>query len=683
MRTAVALALVLPALAFAQDFTVGDFHVRLAAAPFSIAVARTHELLPARAGLATFRAGRARETVKESFGRFAFDQKLEAAWTAWDLAGPPAVDARGALTFTAHLKGEGAGEAGTLAVAVAPAGDGTLTIEARAEGVDANRLWIAYPSDASEGLLGLGERYDRVRQDGKRIPIWTSEQGIGRSDHPVLPFTGATTDTYFPVPYYMSTRGHGVLVDGTARSVFDLRVAPRADRIGIEVWDRAARLVLFDGPTPRDVLRRLTARTGRPRRLPDWAFGVWLGVQGGTAHVLEHLARVKAAGAPVDAVWVQDWLGGRNSLFGYDVLYHWSADPKLYPDLGATIARLHGEGVKFLGYFNSFIEPSFPEFAECARNNWLVTGRDGKPWTAMISTFRGGLLDLSNEGARAYMAGKLRAALKLGLDGWMADFGEWLPWDAGLASPEGGRLWHNRYPIEWARLNREAGLAERPDGDFVIFARSGFAGSGRWLDLVWAGDQNTSWKTDDGLPTVIPAGLSLGLSGAPLYHFDAGGFTSLVSLPRGEELFMRWVEAAACSPVLRTHEGYWRQMNVQADSSPRVLAHFAKMAQLHARLQPAIVAAAREASESGMPILRHLWLEHPDDATALGVEDEWLLGRDVLAAPVVTKGAAARRVYFPAGRWRHWATGAVTEGPAWATVAAPLGQPPLFVRAQP
>jgi len=417
--------------------------------------------------------------------------------------------------------------------------------------------------------------------------------------------------------------------------------------------------------------------------LPDWAFGVWLGVQGGTAHVLEHLQHVKAAGAPVDALWVQDWLGGRSTPFGYDVLYHWSADPKLYADLGGTIARLHGEGVRFLGYFNSFLEPHFPEFADCAKRGFLVKDASGQPWTAQISTFKCGLVDLSNPDARAYLADRLRAALKLGLDGWMADFGEWLPWDGKIAAPEGAALWHNRYPVEWERLNREAALAERPDGDFVIFGRSGYTGSGRWMDFVWAGDQNTDWKTDDGLPTVIPAGLSLGISGGPLFHFDAGGFTSLVSLPRGEELFMRWVEAAACSPLLRTHEGYWRQLNMQADSNPRVLAHFAAMANLHRRIQPAIVRAAREAAQDGMPVMRHLYLAYPEDPQTVAIEDEYLLGDGVLAAPVVQKGATTRRMYFPRGRWKHWSTQVEHDGPGWDTVPAPLGQPPLWLRVSP
>lgn len=673
------LLLVLSGLAEAGSHTVGPFTVQVDDKPLRVSVAAGgRTLLPSRDALGLLKVGRASATVKSTFGKFSFDQDLEAMAGAWDLASEEATATGVRLSANLRQKADGP-SSGLVSVTIEPAGEGTLALTVAA-GDPANRLWISYPGADNESFLGLGERYDRVRQDGRRLPVWTSEQGIGRSNFPILPFTGNLTDTYFPVPFYMSSRGHGVLVDSPARTVWDFRVAPRQDRVAVEVWDRQATLVLFDGPRPADVLRRLTARTGRPRPMPDWAFGVWLGAQGGPAKVLKHLENVRGAGAPVDVLWCQDWLGGKASLVGYDVDYHWSADLNHYPDLGGMIAKLHAQGIKFMGYFNTFIEPRFPEFAEVQAKNWLVTDASGKPWTPMISTFRAGLLDITNPAAQEYMKGKMREALKLGLDGWMSDFGEWLPWDGRVHGAGGAPLWHNRYPVEWARITREACLAERPNGDFVIFARSGFAHSAKYLDLVWAGDQNTSWKADDGLPSVIPAGLSLGLSGVPLWHFDAGGYTSLVSPPRNEELFMRWVEAAACSPTLRTHEGYWAQQNIQADSNPKVLAHFTAMAKLHRQLQPRIIAAAKEATATGLPLMRHLWLQYPEDPATLAIEDQYFLGPDLLVAPVIKKGAQTRKLYVPRGSWKHVLTGAVVQGPAWTEVAAPIGQPPVFER---
>ncbi|MBI3891895.1 MAG: hypothetical protein HY303_10245 [Candidatus Wallbacteria bacterium] len=564
------------------------------------------------------------------------------------------------------------------------AGDeGTLRLEASDGPSGFNRVRFTFQTRPGENFLGFGEQYNRVRHAGMQVPIWTSEQGIGRGDGPLrLPFTGRTTDSYFPLPFYLSTRGYGLLADSTARTVFDLGAAPRPDRISIETWEGRGALCLFAGPRPVDVLRRSTLFMGRPRMLPEWAFGVWAAAQGGPARLRELLAKLTAAGTKIDALWAQDWLGARSRIYGYDVRYHWTADEKLYPDLGRFIGELHGQGVRFLGYFNTFIEKGFPEYGEAARRGFLVKRADGTPYLQQISTFSGGLVDLSNAGARQFLGGFLRQAMRMGMDGWMADFGEWLPYDARIEAAEGAPLWHNRYPVEWARLNRESCLAERPAGDFVVFNRSGHIGSVRYSDIIWAGDQNTGWGKADGLPSVVPAGLTLGLSGVPFWHFDAGGFTSLITLPRGEELFMRWVEAGAMSPLLRTHEGYWRQLNCQIDSNARVLSHFAAMAALHRRIQPKLVAAAREAVDTGLPIVRHLWLEHPDDPTCLGIEDEYQLGSDLLAAPVLTPRATSRRVYFPpGGTWVHWSDNLQYPGGTWATVDAPLGTPALFCRA--
>ncbi|MBI4864327.1 MAG: hypothetical protein HY815_29320, partial [Candidatus Riflebacteria bacterium] len=535
---------------------VGQFQVGIRSDPFSLEVrsGSGKTLIGHRDGLTFCRVGQARETVRTAFGLFAFDEERIWSLSAGTVTATTPVD--GAVSLSVTLGGPsraGSAPEGQLSVKLSSGSAGVLTISLEAGVTGANRLSIAFPSPPDESFLGFGEQYNRVKSDGRRVPIWVSEQGIGRSDGPIhLPFSGTTSDTYFPMPWYLSTRGYGFLLDSFARSVFDLRLQPRTDRVTVEVWDRRATIRLVDGDSPARILERLTAHVGRPRQLPDWAFGTWLGVQGGPARLKQMLAAVRDAGGPVAAVWAQDWVGCRTNPLGYDLKYHWLEDPTLYPDLAGLIADLHRQGIRFLGYFNTFVEPLFPEYAEGEAKGHLVRDAAGKVYAPRISTHPAALVDLSSEPAREWLGSFLKRALRMGMDGWMADFGEWVPFSGRIASPEGTALFHNRYPVEWARLNRESGLAERPDGDFVIFARSGFVGSARWLDMVWGGDQNTSWGDDDGLPTVVPAGLSLGLSGIGIFHFDAGGYTSLISLPRGAELFMRWVEAAALSPVLRT-----------------------------------------------------------------------------------------------------------------------------------
>lgn len=659
---------------------LGGYRIQLTERPITLRISRADSgqvLLDSSRGLPLFEVARGRASVKMRSGMFDFKQQLEPVGSAWTAHG--VTESANSIELRVSVRSPDGGVVHPWStVRIERVDDGIVAVSTDASALPANRLRFNLPSPSDERFLGLGEQYNHASHEGRRVPIWVSEQGNGRADGWLrLPFMGRTSDTYFPVPWYLSTRGHGVLVQTFARCVFELRAPAAPDRVGIEVWEPKARLVLIDGPRPADVLRRLTSLTGRPRKMPDWAFGVWLGLQGGRERVASLLQTVRAAGAPVDAVWVQDWIGARRTPISYDLTYHWTADRSLYPDLAGFIRELHGEGTRFLGYFNPFVEPRFPEFDTARRLGALVKDQAGEPVTVRVATMKASMLDLSNPAARGLIAGYMRQAMEMGMDGWMSDYGEWLPWDAGICAPEGAPLFHNRYPVEWARLNRETCLQQRPTGDFALFSRSGFTGSQRWLDHVWAGDQNTDFGKDDGLPTVFPAGLHLGLSGVGLFHFDAGGYTSVRS-PRRPELLMRWVEASAMSPLLRTHEGYFQPLNAQVYSNRLLLDHFADMAQLHRALQPDIAAAALEASQTGLPVMRHLYLMYPEDPATLDIVDQYLIGDRWLAAPVIHRGQIRREVYFPQGRWRHWKSGAVFAGPARHEVEAPIGTPALF-----
>lgn len=656
---------------------VGSFEVQLQGNPVRLRVkssATGLELTSPAEDAPALEIGHGDETVTTRFGSFHFKDRVTARTPVQEILEERLTEGR--LEVRAR-----AADGSTVRFHVEELPAGTLRLAVTAEDPAINRIWWHWASPTVESFMGLGEQYNRVRHRGLSVPIWVQEQGIGRHDGwPRFPFTGRTTDSLFPMPFFVSTRGYGLFLDTPTYSVFHMGIPARPEVLTLENWDRESRVVLFDGPRPRDVIRRWTEMNGRPRTLPDWAFGVWLGVQGGPERVREMLRNVQQAGAAVDAVWVQDWIGGSANLAGYDLDYHWTWDPKLYPDLPGMIAGLHAEGVRFMGYFNTFIEQRFPEYEEAKSRGYLVLDEKSQPYVTRISLMKAAQVDLSNPDARAYLSGYLERALEMGVDGWMADFGEWLPYRGKIQDPEGCARWHNRYPVEWAKLNRAAGLKVRPDGDYVVFSRAGFHGSAQAVDLVWAGDQNTNWAEDDGIPTVIKAGLSLGLSGMPYYCFDAGGYTSLVTLPRGEELFERWVELACFSPVLRTHEGYWRQRNIQPDSNPRVLAHFARMARAHQALRPYLLEAAREGRDEGLPMMRHLWIEYPDDANCLPLEDQYLLGSSLLVAPVLEKRARTRRLYLPAGVWTDVWKGFDYSGPGWIEVEAPLGEPPAFVR---
>lgn len=584
------------------------------------------------------------------------------------------------------------GENGEAAVGLAGGGhQGLLTIDIGAE----STTFTFWASDAPDGLAlpvrcdadgsfhGFGAQTHvsetlGTDQRGERFTLMVSEQGIGR-DGSAWAYTGDDHTSYFPMPWTLDARGHGLLVDTEYRTEVDL-CASEPDTAWFEVvGDAYLQWTVMHGPTPKDVVRQLGDRVGRPALPPDWAYGVWLCMQGGEEAVREQVDLAEAAGIPATVLWVQDWTGQReNPGGGYGVQYRWNPDDgELYPDIAGFFAELKGRGYRVVGYVNPFVDPALEHWAEMEAKGLLPLDPD----TGEVYTFlgpRGSMTtaDLSNELTRAYIKEHLAAAVtEVGLDGWMADFAEWLPIDAVLADGSDAAAFHNRYPREWQHLTREVMDELRPDGDWLMFARSGWTGVQGSAMIHWMGDQEADWLPTDGLPTVVPLMLTVGLSGQPFVTHDIAGFSGG---PSTKELYLRWTELGALSPFMRTHDGNERDENWRWDADEETTAHFVAMARLHEALAPELRALAQEAATTSVPILRHLLLEFPEDPQARAVADQFMLGSTLLAAPVFAEGARQREVYLPAGTWVDVWTGEALEGGRWITADAPLGQPPLY-----
>jgi alpha-glucosidase len=272
-----------------------------------------------------------------------------------------------------------------------------------------------------------------------------------------------------------------------------------------------------------------------------------------------------------------------------------------------------------------------------------------------------------------------RNMLDFGLSGWMADFGEYLPSDVRLADGRDAMLAHNAWPVLWAEVNAAAVASRGKTGQALFFMRAGYSGVQAHCPLLWAGDQSVDFSRHDGLQTVICAALSSGLLGNAHHHSDIGGYTSLFGNVRTPELLMRWAEMAAFTAVMRTHEGNRPTENLQVDQDPEVLAHFARMTRIYRRLGPYLCALSVEAAETGLPLQRPLFLHFEDDPRTYAEQTAYLLGADLLVAPVIEAGAARRTAYLPAGAaWIHLWSGERFEGGRSVEVDAPLGQPPVF-----
>ena len=619
-------------------------------------------------------------------GARSFHETVRSLFGQWTFARTDVAEARPTGTTTATRDGDAmvlrsTGAAGTSTLRFRRVADGDVEVRARVEGAGAFQATVMhFRCDAAARFLGFGEQYNATEHRGRAFPLWPSEQGIGRDPHHPSPFSGNHDTTYFPVPFFLDPRGFGLAVDTDARTEVDLCATNTAEYTLAPEQPEEVVLHLYTGPTVADVMRAWTVLQGRSSAPPAWAVdGVWLGVQGGPAAVRSAVQAARAANVPLAAIWAQDWVGTRDFGVGnVGVRYRWSVDAAQYPDLAGLITELRSGGVRFLGYMNPFLVPEQDLYAPAVAGGFVVTHGDGSPYTFPISVLSGGLVDLTNPAARSWYQGYADAALALGLSGWMQDFGEWLPYDARLSDGSDARRQHARYPQAWHAAARTAMERAHPDGDFVLLTRSGWLREAQTAQVVWAGDQEATWSADDGLPTVIPALVSLGLAGIGYVTEDVAGFSGG---PSTKELFLRWVELAAFTPVLRTHEGLQRAQNWAWNRDAETTVHFSRFARVHAALAPRIRALGDEHRATGMPIVRSLPLVFPSDAATYAITDEFMLGDDLLVAPVVTQGATTRAVYLPAGRWFDvWSPDRAFEGGRTVTVDAPIGRPPVFSR---
>ncbi len=342
-------------------------------------------------------------------------------------------------------------------------------------------------------------------------------------------------------------------------------------------------------------------------------------------------------------------------------------------------------GIRFLGYVNPYLCIDGSLYPQAAAAGFLARRLDrDEPYLVDFGEFECGIVDFTNPGAIDWFEDQVigRNMLDVGLSGWMADFGEYLPTDVRLYSGMDGMLAHNAWPTLWGRVNAEAVARRGKTGETLFFMRAGFSGIQAYCPLLWAGDQSVDFTRHDGLQTVICAALSSGLLGNAYHHSDIGGYTSLFGNVRTAELLQRWAEMAAFTAVMRTHEGNRPRENLQIDEDPQVLAHFARMTRVYRHLAPYVASLSSEAAATGLPLQRPLFLHFEEDPRAYEGQTAYLFGADLLVAPIVDAGARSRRVYLPTGAvWIHVWSGASFRGGADAEVDAPLGEPPVFYRA--
>ncbi|MDS7595598.1 alpha-glucosidase [Agrobacterium tumefaciens] len=552
-----------------------------------------------------------------------------------------------------------------------------------------NRLWLRTLAEKDEHVWGGGEQMSYFDMRGRRFPLWTSEPGVGRDKTTEITFKsdvsgkagGDYYNTNYPQPTYLSSRKYALHIETSAYSVFDFRHDGFHE---IEVWAIPEKLELFAADTFAEIVSALSLRFGRQPELPEWVYnGAIIGLKDG-ANSFTRLEKIMAAGTKVSGLWCEDWVGLRQTSFGARLFWDWQANETRYPHLRQKIAELTDRGVRFLGYVNPYLCVDGPLFPVAEEAGYFATDDDGKTALVDFGEFDCGVVDFTNPDAAAWFAEEIigKNMLDFGLSGWMADFGEYLPIDIHLSNGVDAKLMHNAWPTLWAEVNARAVESRGKTGETLFFMRAGFTGVQAHCPLLWGGDQSVDFSRHDGLVTVMSGALSSGLLGNAYHHSDIGGYTSLFGNVRTPELIMRWTEMAAFTPVMRTHEGNRPRDNIQIDQDETVLAHFARMTAIYVALAPYLKSLSTEAAQTGLPVQRPLFLHFEADRQTYTIQDSYLYGADLLVAPVWKAGETERTLYLPGdAEWVHLWNGARHNGGREITVDAPLGQPPVFYRA--
>ncbi len=666
----------------------------------------THNAYPDRlvwesvAGVAFVGAARGDERVVERRGMFSFRDRIRQRYPHQH------IDALEMRNGAVHIEGRLAARPGEHAVAY------TLTLKSQAperlgfslvaDTQAVNRTTLTYASSPDESFFGFGAQFTHFDLKGKRVPIFVMEQGIGRGKQPLTFLMnllagagGAWHTSYAVAPHYLTSAMRSLFLETHEYAVFDLRAPERAQ---IMLFAATMRGSMLAGDSPEELIAAHTEGTGRMRPLPDWILeGAVIGMQGGTDKVRRVWRALQEHDVPVAAFWLQDWVGQRRTVVGKQLWWNWELDRSHYPNWENLVADWDAAGVRVMTYINPFLIDPIAKgdygrnlFQEAVDKGYVVQNQDASPYLIKNTDFSAAMLDLSNPDTRDWIKAVMRDQLiSTGAAGWMADFGEALPYDARLHGNVTAAEFHNRYPEVWARVNREVIEETGRADELVFFMRSGYRESPRYATLFWLGDQMVSWDRHDGIKSAVTGLLSSGMSGYAFNHSDIGGYTAIdipgIGYRRSRELLMRWMELNAFSVVFRTHEGVAPDANHQFYSDAETLAHFSRCARIYAAWADYRKMLVRQASTTGLPVVRHPFIHYPEDPKIRNiVYEQFLVGDVFMVAPVLDPGVDVVLCYLPEGNWTHLWSGTAYDVDAdgrHVQIEAPLGKPAVFYKA--
>lgn len=484
-----------------------------------------------------------------------------------------------------------------------------------------------------EKIFGCGESFTSLNKYGQKVNLYTCD-----------PNGVETAGMYKPIPFFLSSKGYGMFMHTSSPITCDFGNSYGATN-KLLVGDESLDLFVFMGK-PKDILDEYTDLTGKPPMPPLWSFGLWMSR---ITYFSEEDGRNVAAKLRQNKI-PTDVLHFDTGWFETDWQCDYEFAKSRFNDPVKMISDLKADGFRTCLWQLPYFVPKNKLFPEILEKGLYVKNDKGN------IPFEDVVLDYTNPVAIDWYRQKIGSLLKMGVAVIKVDFGEAAPYKGLYANGKTGFYEHNLYPLRYNKIVSD--LTQKINGERIIWARSAWAGSQRF-PLHWGGDAETS---DMGMEAQLRGGLSLGLSGFTFWSHDIGGFTKRTP----EQLYRRWLPFGALSSHTRCHG---QPPKEPWDYGQDFEDYFRKVIEMKYQLMPYVYAQSKMAADKGLPMVRALFIEYPDDSGAWEVDNAYLFGTDILVAPIFEQGAKERAVYLPGGQWVDYQSGK-TYNRGWHTIEA-------------
>jgi alpha-D-xyloside xylohydrolase len=520
-----------------------------------------------------------------------------------------------------------------------------------------HRATCSFHALPDECFMGTGERFAKMDLSGRTVQLRNQDgQGVNNRR------------TYKNIPFYLSSEGYGLFLHTTSFAKFSL--ADHSSRsVQVLVEEPTPDIFLIGGDDTADVLLGYRQLTGFPAMPPLWSFGIWMSRMSyfSAEEVNDICDRLRREHYPCDVIHLD------TGWFQTDWLCEWKFNRERFPDPPSFIRNLKDKGFRISLWQLPYIAYEAEQYAEAAANRYISQSERKIQGASNFSVQDyAGTIDFSYDKATEWYKGLLKKLLDMGVACIKADFGEDIHLDAQYHSIPAEKL-HNLYPLLYQKAAFEA--TRDATGQGIIWARAAWAGCQRY-PLHWGGDAASSW---DGLAGSLKGGLHLGLSGFGFWSHDVPGFhgtPNFMNSVLDPILYIRWTQFAVFSSHIRYHGSHKRE----PWHYPEIADLIKKWWRLRYELIPYLLEQSEITTRTGYPILRALWLHHPDDRTTLHIDDQYYFGQNLLVAPVMNP-EGTRNIYLPEGQWIHFFSGEVFDGKQWLrNFPTPLEEMPVFVR---